>query len=289
MYFFVYETVFFAPVPETIVVFDKNSLRVFEFEVPEPKKTYRQRLTIFQGRVSNASFWRMAYKPIPLITFPVVIYASLTYSVYAAGLTLIALLQDAIFSASPYNLSTSAIGLTNLPLFGVGLIATLFAGFTADFVVGFMTKHNQGTYEPEFRLVLMTMAAGLSTVAYLGFGFAIDRGAPIVFPILFLGVQTMAVPFATASMFTYVMDCHATHAAQAFVTMNFIKAALSLVMSNFVNGWFEKVGAKSVFITVAIINGGISTLSIPMYIYGKRLRSKVSLNPSSLLVSDCSY
>lgn len=276
MYFFVYETVYFAPERESMVVFDKNSLRVYEFEMPEIKKTYRERLTMFQGRISKASFWRMAYKPIPLITFPVVVYAAFTYSFYAAGLTLIALLQDAIFSAPPYNLSTSSIGLNNLPLFAVGLVGTLVAGYTADFVVGFMTKHNGGTYEPEFRLVLMVMAASLSTVAYLGFGLSIDRGAPLAFPIMFLGVQTMAVPFATASMFTYVMDCHAIHAAQAFVTMNFIKAVLSLIMSNFVNGWFTQVGAKGVFVTVAIINLAVSAASLPMYIFGKRLRSKVS-------------
>lgn len=86
----------------------------------------------------------------------------------------------------------------------------------------------------------------------------------------------MAVPFATSSMFTYVMDCHSNHAAQAFVTMNFVKAVLSLVMSDFVNGWFESSGAKSVFLTVAIANLAVSAVSLPMYIFGKRLRSVIA-------------
>jgi MFS family permease len=278
MYLFVYETVYLPSELETVVVFDKNSLHVYEFEVPVTKKSTGEKLRIFQGRVSKESFWHLAWKPLPLITFPAVIYAALTYTIYASGLTLIALLQDSIFSASPYNLSTSDIGLTNLPLFGVGLVATLVAGYCADFVVSFMTNHNDGTYEPEFRLILMLIATSLSTVAYLGFGFSVDRGAPIIFPIMFLCVQTMAVPFATASMFTYVMDCHVTHAAQAFVTMNFIKAVLSLVMSNFVNGWFEQVGAKSIFMTVAIINLAVSGLSLPMYMFGKRIRVAVAIS-----------
>lgn len=84
-----------------------------------------------------------------------VIYAAFTYSFYAAGLTLIALLQDTIFSAAPYNLTSSSIGLTNLPLFGVGLIGTLLSGYTADFVVSFLTRHNAGVYEPEFRLPVL--------------------------------------------------------------------------------------------------------------------------------------
>lgn len=86
----------------------------------------------------------------------------------------------------------------------------------------------------------------------------------------------MAVPFATSAMFTYVMDCHPTHAAQAFVTMNFVKALLSLVMSNFVNGFFESSGAKVVFTVVAIANLAVSACSLPMYLFGKRIRSWVA-------------
>jgi hypothetical protein len=213
---------------------------------------------------------------VPLITFPVVIYAAFTYSFYAAGLTLIALLQDTIFSAAPYKLSSSAIGLINLPLFGVGLIGTLLSGYTADYLVQSLTRLNNGVYEPEFRLLLMLVAASLSSVAYIGFGYSIAAGTSIYIPIAFLGVQTFSVPFATSAMFTYVMDCHPSHAAQAFVTMNFVKAALSLVMSEFVNGWFESSGAKSVFTMVAIMNLAVSGVSIPMCIFGKRLRSRIA-------------
>ncbi|KAH6681581.1 major facilitator superfamily domain-containing protein [Halenospora varia] len=276
MYFFVPETFYKPKERETEVIFDKSSLHVYEIVLPERRNSGSQRRKIFQGRVSNVSFWRMAVKPVPLITFPAVIFSAFTYTFYAAGLTLIALLQDTIFSAAPYNLSSSAIGLTNLPLFAVGLVGTLISGYCADFVVQFMTRHNNGVYEPEFRLVLMFVAATLSTVAYVGFGYSVSAGANIVIPIAFLGVQTFAVPFATSSMFTYVMDCHASHAAQAFVTMNFIKAALSFVMSKFVNGWFVQVGAKNVFMTVAIANLAVSAFSIPMYIFGKRIRSVIA-------------
>jgi hypothetical protein len=65
-----------------------------------------------------------------------VIHAAFTYSFYAAGLTLIALLQDTVFSAAPYNL-TSSILLTNLPLFGAGLTGTLLASMSSVAYIGF--------------------------------------------------------------------------------------------------------------------------------------------------------
>jgi len=120
------------------------------------------------------------------------------------------------------------------------------------------------------------VAASLSTVAYIGFGLSVQAGATIYIPIAFLGVQTFAVPFATSAMFTYVMDCHKVLAPQAFVTMNFVKASISFVMSDFVNSWFQESGARSVFVTVAIMNLAVSGVSLPMYIFGKRLRSIVA-------------
>lgn len=65
-------------------------------------------------------------------------------------------------------------------------------------------------------------------------------------------------------------------APQAFVTMNFVKATLSFVMSDFVNSWFQESGAKSVFVTVAIMNLAVSGVSLPMYVFGKRLRSGIA-------------
>ncbi|QSZ30496.1 hypothetical protein DSL72_000050 [Monilinia vaccinii-corymbosi] len=273
MYFFVPETLYISP---SQLIVEKTEGRTSKIVLPDVKKSLDERLSIFNGRTSQASFWALAAKPIPLVTFPAVIFSAFTYSFYAAGLTLIALLQDTIFSAPPYNLSSSAIGLTNLPLFGVGIVGTLVSGYCADFVVQWITRHNRGIYEPEFRLVLMFIAASLSTVAYIGFGYSVAAGAPIYVPITFLGVQTFAVPFATSSMFTYVMDCHGRLAPQAFVTMNFVKAVLSLIMSHFVNGWFKASGAKSVFTTVAIANLAVSGLAIPMYVFGKRLRIMVA-------------
>jgi hypothetical protein len=250
--------------------------------MPEEKKTGSQRRKIFAGRVSEARFWYLAVKPLPLYTFPAVVFSALVFGTYAAGLTLVALLQDAIFSAPPYNLTTSQIGLTNLPLFGVGLVGTLIAGFLADFVVGFMSRRNKLVYEPEFRLLLLILATSLGTVAYLGFGISVGAGANIVIPIAFLGLQTAAVPFSTSATFTYVMDCHPGFAAQAFVSMNLVKAIFSFGLSEVVNGLLTQLGAQKLFTLVAFVNLGVSALAIPMYIFGKRLRSKVCLTSISL-------
>jgi hypothetical protein len=53
MYFFVPESLYFAPIAKTEVIFDKASLRVYEIIIPETKKSYSHRLKVSQGRVSS--------------------------------------------------------------------------------------------------------------------------------------------------------------------------------------------------------------------------------------------
>lgn len=71
---------------------------------------------------------------------------------------------------------------------------------------------------------------------------------------------------------------------QALVTIMFTKAVALLVVSSKVAGWYQAVGARSVMNTCAGINIGISALTIPAYIFGKRFRSSVSV---PMTVSTC--
>lgn len=58
--------------------------------------------------------------------------------------------------------------------------------------------------------------------------------------------------------------------------MNFGKAVLGLVMSRFVNGWYEQSGPRAVFWVIAAVHLGIGSFGLVMYVFGKRLRSRVA-------------
>ncbi|KAM3087905.1 hypothetical protein ACMFMG_001974 [Clarireedia jacksonii] len=171
------------------------------------------------------------------------------------------------------------IGLTNLPQFFVGVIATILAGWTADKVAAFMSRRSNGVYGPEFRLTLMIPAMVLSTIGFFGFGITVGQGAPVYWSVFFMAVNSFATPFATSASFTYVIDCHPKDANQAFVTINFIKPVMVFFACLYMNDWLSVSGVKAVFMTIGFVNAGICMLAVPIYIYGKRLRS--------MLASDC--
>ncbi|PGH36176.1 hypothetical protein GX50_01032 [[Emmonsia] crescens] len=197
------------------------------------KKPYREELKVFNGRISDKSFWALVAKPLPLILFPAVVFSTFIHGSFLTWLVVFSILSTNIFTSPQYGLTPSQIGLTNLPLLGVCLLGTPLAGAIADWLVCFMARRNNGIYEPEFRLLLMIPATIFSTAGFLGYGLSIDRGAPLAVPITFMALYSLSIPFATSASFTYVIDCHPKDANQAFVTINFAKAVFIFIASMF--------------------------------------------------------
>ncbi|KAF2111558.1 MFS transporter-like protein [Lophiotrema nucula] len=273
MYFIVVETTYVGPRGEKVQIEEKGSFWSVE---NDEKETYKQKLRLFRGRLSNDSFWKGCIKPVPLIAYPAVLFSTIVYGSYFTWLLTISLLAVTAFSAPPYNLNPAQIGLTNLPLLAVGLIGSPISGWMADAVVKYMARKNNGVFEPEFRLTLMLIATPLATAGFLGFGMSVQAGAPIYWPMLFMSLHSLSVPFASQASLTYVIDCHPKDANQAFVTINFTKAVFTFLATTYANSWYFSVGPRGVFDTITLINLGICMLTIPAYVYGKRFRSMVA-------------
>jgi hypothetical protein len=62
---------------------DKLKVKYIEeidFDEPIPQKeSYRSRLRIFRGRVSDKPFWKGVLKPIPLICYPAILYSTIVH------------------------------------------------------------------------------------------------------------------------------------------------------------------------------------------------------------------
>ncbi|KAF2190289.1 MFS general substrate transporter [Zopfia rhizophila CBS 207.26] len=274
MYFVVVETTYGGPRSPNVEVEEKGSS--WSVEMNEEKETYRQQLRLFRGRLSTESYWKGVLKPLPLIAYPAVLFSTIVYGSYFTWLLAISVLSVNIFSAPPYSLSPAQVGLTNLPLLTVALIGAPLSGWMSDAVVKYMARKNRGVFEPEFRLTLMLIATPLATAGFLGFGISAQQGAPLVWPMLFMSIHSLSVPFASQASLTYVIDCHPKDANQAFVTINFTKAVFTFLVTTYANGWMAIVGPKGVFDGITLINIAVCTLTIPAYMYGKRFRGMVA-------------
>lgn len=111
-----------------------------------PPDPYVKTLMPWSGYWDEVSFWRTLLRPFVVIASPVVMWATLLFTICISWLVLISLTLSQIFSAPPYSFSVSSVGATNLSSFVASLLATAIAGPVVDGVAKFMSKRNNGIF-----------------------------------------------------------------------------------------------------------------------------------------------
>jgi hypothetical protein len=135
---------------------------------------------------------------------------------------------------------------------------------------------NKGIFEPEFRLPIMITYLLFTATGFFAWGQSLYNLDPWPIPVIVCqGLINLGVQLGTTGVVTYVVDCHREKAGEAFATMNFIKNLFAFGLTFYVNGWIESQGVRNCFYTIGGITIGVTLLTVPMYIWGKRARSWV--------------
>ncbi|KAF2670377.1 MFS general substrate transporter [Microthyrium microscopicum] len=311
IYFFVYETTFNrtsynakqkAKALSGTVEFDleKEKMHVVQVEdlalsrsttpdtlpaVTEAPPTRRQLLKVWHGRFSETSFIKAFFKPFPLLAFPSVIFATIVHGAFGAWVSVVGTIHTQVLAFPPYSLPPDQLAYIGLPGSAVSFIFSVASGLLIDWLIKFLARRNGGIYEPEFRLLAMIPAVVLSTLGFVLLGPAYAEQASVP-KIVGLGLFfNAASPFASAASFTYIFDTLQKSSTEAFVATSLFRAFFSFLVLEFVPTWFTQVGAKKVFYTLAVLNLAFSALTIPVYIFGKKMRGAVSRNKTLMKIT----
>lgn len=284
-YFLAVESTYYRPEPKPV---DYNSKDDFDFEEeedlkaskePEAKRTYFQQLALWNGRMSNQSFWLGVVKPFGLIAFPAVAYGVFAFTVAFSFLVGVPIVTSVVFAQPPYNLTPSQIGLTNLPLVIVSITGGLFTGWFANVAGNYMARTNgsqAGVFEPEFRLLLLVISGPITTAGLIGTGVALDQALPLAWVLVWMSVFSFGTLFNVQVILTYVVDCFPEQSGQAFSTINLFASIVIFVGSGVLITWYEMVGPLVVFGSLAAVSVITSVTSIPLYVFGKRMRTSMA-------------
>ncbi|TLS21375.1 uncharacterized protein PpBr36_10202 [Pyricularia pennisetigena] len=244
-------------------------------EVPA-KRTYRQNLAVWNGRLSDMSFWAGSIKPLGMMTSPIVAYSALLSTVLLILLAGIPTLVTILLGSEPYSLPPSAIGLTNVPLIFVGLIAGPAMGFLSDAVTRMMARSNgtnPGVAEPEFRLVLLLIAIPITVFGVIGMAMSMDEKGSQAWIMVWNSVILLGALTGTQTSVVYVVDAYARTSAQAFVTINGIASLVSFIGIEPLINWFMSSGPLLVLSVIASAQVIVAICALPMYVWGKRIRA----------------
>jgi len=260
--------------------------------------SFRSSLALYKGRQQKVGWFRTAFRPFVLFAYPAVLWSTVVYSLSVGWLIVLSESVAEIYQRQPYNFSRLGTGLVYLSPFIGGVIGTAVAGKLSDLVVRAMSRRNNGIYEPEFRLVMGIPVAVSTAIGLMGFGWSAEEQNSWIVPTVFFGIISFGCSLGSTTAITFCVDSYRQYAGEALVTLNFSKSRLpppppiptpaipsyvltqvqnvdvlhGFVFSLFFNHWLEADGSRKVFVALGAIQMGCLLFTIPLYMYGKRLR-----------------
>lgn len=194
----------------------------------KPRETFVQRLKPYHGTFTDESLIKMIIKPFFVLLNPVVTWSILVVSFASLWVIAIALVVAQIFSAPPYLFNTAQVGYISAgPMVG-GFLGCLLCGLISDPIARWLTRRNNGVYEPEFRLPMMILVPIVSAIGYFSFGSIITSGKSAVAAAAMWGVTFVAVQVAAVSTGAYIVDAFRDISVEVFI--------ISMTAKNFL--WF---------------------------------------------------
>ncbi|KAL8654120.1 MAG: hypothetical protein Q9210_001695 [Variospora velana] len=179
---------------------------------PPPKVTFAQSLLPFNGRKSNANFFKLALRPFPLFFHPAVLWACLIQGTLIGWTVMIGVVLAAIFLGPPLWFSEVETGYMYTGPFVGAVIGFIISGLLADWSTNFMIKRNKGVYEPEFRIVLVAVQLVFGCVGLYGFGITAQNVGRYgwFLPDMFFAFEVAGMVMGAVSSALYIVDAHRT-------------------------------------------------------------------------------
>ncbi|EXJ57303.1 hypothetical protein A1O7_07650 [Cladophialophora yegresii CBS 114405] len=237
------------------------------------KKTFVQELAVFTGVYSPDSVVKFLIGPFLTLLNPAACYAVIASGVLNSWYVGSAIILAGIFSGPPWNFNASQIGYVGFGPFIGGMIGSIITGFTADWVIKYLTRRNKGVYEPEFRLVWMAPACVTCAFGMFFFGYTLEKGSPAELCAFLQGVMMVGVLIGIFSTLSYGLDSFRSQSNEIFIMNMLFKNFMFYGLSNFANPWVAESGPEQIMYVFGGTSVFFSLLGIPVYIYGKRLRS----------------
>ena len=214
------------------------------------------------------------FGPFLALRLPGVWLVSLWYAGLVGAIVALSSIAPQLVSMPPYLWGADA-GLINIG----GLIGTFLGCFYTYIIADWTTKRLarkdlHGFSEPESRLLIALPSLFIATVGSIAFGLVAQNPSPKGWVGLQFGIGMVAFGLMQAPSvgFNYLIESYPSVSGDCFVAVTSARAIVAFAYTFFVGSWVEHEGAAEPFGIFGMLMGVFGLLTIPMWIWGKRLR-----------------
>ena len=99
-------------------------------------------------------------------------------------------------------------------------------------------------------------------------------GEPWPVPVVVgLGLINFGVQLTTTAVAAYLVDSHRQISGEAFAILGFVTKVFCMGLTFYITDWLVNSGIRNTMFTLGGITAALGISAIPMYIWGKRIRS----------------
>ena len=119
-------------------------------------------------------------------------------------------------------------------------------------------------------------------IGFFGLGISLHYKIEWIVPLLFICMLFFGLSFLNIAVYGYLGDCLRNHAPEAFASINVRNCYLFGIcdycdadagINYFIAQWIDSQGPLKVFAIIGGIHIFIISLTLPMYVFGKKARS----------------
>lgn len=172
----------------------------------------------FSGRKTDESFWKLLIRPFVLFAHPAIMWSCLIQGAMIGWTVFIGIILAAIFLGPPIFWDEEQTGYAYTGAFLGAVFGFLIAGALADWSAKYMTKKNNGIYEPEFRIILVIPQLIFGCSGLYLFGMTASRLTEYhwAIPIVAFGLEVCGMVIGAVAASLYIVDAHREIAIEAF-------------------------------------------------------------------------
>ena len=174
------------------------------------KAPYLQTLSPFNGRKTSESFFKLLLRPLPLFAHPAVLWATLIQGTMIGWTVMIGVVLAAIFLGPPLWFDEVKTGYMYSGPFIGAILGFVVSGLLADWSAKWMTRHNRGIYEPEFRIILVIPQLIFGCAGLYGFGVTANNVTKYgwFWPDFFFALEVLGMVLGAVASALYIVDAH---------------------------------------------------------------------------------